>query len=39
MRKIKYLFRTIRKMDFKNMFKIVKQVSKKAHKPYIYILL
>ena len=38
MRKIKYLFRTIRKMDFKNMFRIAKQVSKKAHKPYLYIL-
>ena len=38
MRKIKYLFRTIKKMDFKNMFKITKQVSKKAHKPYLFIL-
>ena len=38
MRKIKYLFKTIKKMDFKNMFKIAKQVSKKAHKPFIFTL-
>ena len=38
MKKIKYLFKTIKKMDFKNMFKITKQVSKKAHKPFIFTL-
>lgn len=38
MKKIKYLFKTIKKMDFKNMFKIAKQVSKKAHKPFIFTL-
>ena len=38
MKKIKYLFKTIKNMDFKNMFKITKQVSKKAHKPFIVIL-
>lgn len=38
MKKLKYLLRTIKNMDFKNMFKITKQVSKKAHKPFIVIL-
>ena len=38
MKKIKYLFNLIKNMDFKNMFKITKSVSKKAKKPFIVIL-
>lgn len=37
MSKVKYLFRLIRKMDYKNMFKIARKVSKKSHKLFIYI--
>ena len=33
MRKLKFLFRTLLKMDFKNFFRIAKKVSKKAKKP------
>ncbi len=39
MRKLKFLFRTLLKMDFKNFFRIAKKVSKKAKKPTIYILI
>lgn len=39
MKKIKYLFKTIKNMDFKNMFKIAKQVSKKANKNYLLTIL
>lgn len=39
MRKLKYLTKTIIHMDYKNMFKIAKNVSKKAKKPFIAILI
>lgn len=39
MRKIKYLFNTIIHMDYKNMFKITKKISKKAKKPFLIILI
>ncbi|MBO6195122.1 MAG: hexapeptide transferase [Bacilli bacterium] len=38
MKKIKYLLSLITKMDYKNMLKITKNVSKKAKKPFIVIL-
>lgn len=39
MRKIKYLFKTIIHMDFKNMFRITKNISKKAKKPFLITLI
>ena len=39
MRKLKYLTKTIIHMDYKNMFKIAKNVSKKAKKQFIAILI
>lgn len=39
MKKLKTLFRYIKNIDYKNMFKIVKKISIKANKNYIYILL
>ena len=38
MKKIKYLFSLITKIDYKNMLKITKNVSKKAKKPFLVIL-
>ena len=37
MRKIKFLLKAIIHMDYKNMFKVAKKVSKKAKKPFIVI--
>lgn len=37
MRKIKYLFQRIRKMNYKNFFETIKRVSKKEHKLRIYV--
>ncbi len=37
MRKLKFLLKTIKNMDFKNMFRVTKKVSKKSHKPFIWI--
>lgn len=39
MRKFKYLFKRILKLDYKNMFKIAKAISKKIHKNKILIVL
>ena len=39
MRKVKYLFKTIIHMDFKNMFRITKNISKKAKKPFLITLI
>ena len=39
MGKIKYLFKRIIKMDYKNMFKIAKDIGKKINKNYIVILI
>lgn len=39
MRKIKYLFRCIIRMDYKNMFKIAKKISKKTHKLTLFIII
>ena len=39
MSKMKYILRCITKMDYKNMFKVAKKVSKKARKPRIWILI
>lgn len=38
MSKISYLFGRLIRLNYFNMFKIAKAVSKKAHKPYLYIL-
>ena len=37
MRKLKFLFKAILHMDYKNMFKVARKCSKKAHKPFIVI--
>lgn len=37
MNKLKYIFRVIKKMNIKNMFKVAKKVAKKAHKLTLYI--
>ena len=39
MSKMKYILRCITKMDYKNMFKVAKKVSKKARKPRLWILI
>ena len=39
MGKIKYLFKRIIKMDYKNMFRIAKAISKKTKKNYISIVI
>ena len=39
MRKLNFLLKTIKNMDFKNMFLVTKKVSKKAHKPFLWILI
>ena len=38
MAKIRYLIKRILKMDYKNMFKVAKSVSKKAGRSFIFIL-
>lgn len=38
MNRIKYLFKRIMAMDYKRMFSVAKDVSKKSHKMYVYIL-
>ena len=38
MKKIKYLFKRIMAMDYKRMLRVAKEVSKKAKKPYLYII-
>ena len=37
MKKIKFLINAIIHMDYKNMFKVARKVSKKAKKPFIFI--
>ena len=39
MGKVKYLLKRIRKLDYKNMFRIAKKISKKTNKSYIGIIL
>ena len=39
MGKVKYLLKRIRKLDYKNMFRIAKKISKKTNKNYIGIIL
>ena len=39
MSKLKYILRTIKRMNFKNMFKVARKVAKKSHKLTIYILI
>jgi len=39
MRKLKYILKAIKNMDFKNMIKVAKKVAKKSHKLTIYILI
>ena len=39
MSKVKYLIHCITRMDYKNMMKIAKKVSKKAKKPFLFILM
>ncbi len=37
MKKVKFLFQAMKNMDFKNMFHVVRNVSKKARKPFLWI--
>ncbi len=39
MKKLKYIIYCIRRLDYKNMIRTAKKVSKKSHKPFIYIFL